>query len=96
MKRNWSKWWKAAAIRALKTVAQTLVGALPVGFVVTPVMIQDANWSYLYVVLAWIGTGLVSGVLSLLTSLAGLPEEQLESEYEDDPCDEDETEFERD
>lgn len=86
MKRDWKKWWKAAAIRALKTVAQTLVGTMPVGFVVTPVMIQDANWSYLYAILAWIGTGLVSGVLSLLTSLAGLPEENIEdNEVEDLP-----------
>ncbi len=85
MKRDWKKWWKAAGIRALKTFAQSLVGTMPVGFVVTPVMIQDANWNYLYVILAWIGTGLVSGVLSLLTSLAGLPEESIENEEEDLP-----------
>lgn len=68
------KWWKAAGIRALKTVAQTLASTLPVGFVVTPVMIQNADWSYLYIILAWLGTGLVSGIASMLTSLAGLPE----------------------
>lgn len=68
------KWWKAALIRAVKTVAQTLAGTLPVGFVITPVMIQNANWSYLYIFLAWLGTGLVAGVASILTSLAGLPE----------------------
>ena len=68
------KWWKAAGIRALKTIAQTLTGMIPVGFVITPVMIQDANWSYLYILLAWFGTGLLSGFMSLLTSLAGLPE----------------------
>ena len=84
MKRDWKKWWKAAAIRALKTVAQTLVGTMPVGFVITPVMIQEANWSYLFIILAWIGTGLVSGILSLLTSLAGIPEEQID-EVEDLP-----------
>lgn len=84
MKRDWKKWWKAAAIRALKTVAQTLAGTLPVGFVITPVMIQEANWSYLFIILAWIGTGLVSGILSLLTSLAGIPEEQID-EVEDLP-----------
>ena len=68
------KWWKAAGIRALKTVAQTLASTLPVGFVITPVMIQNADWSYLYIILAWLGTGLVSGIASMLTSLAGLPE----------------------
>lgn len=68
------KWLKAAGIRALKTVAQTLASTLPVGFVITPVMVQDADWSILYIVLAWLGTGLLAGVASLLTSLAGLPE----------------------
>lgn len=68
------KWWRAAGIRALKTVAQTLASTLPVGFVVTPIMVQNADWSYLYIILAWLGTGLVSGIASMLTSLAGLPE----------------------
>lgn len=68
------KWVKAAGIRALKTVAQTLGSELPAGFVITPVMIQNANWSYLYVILAWLGTGLLAGFFSILTSLAGLPE----------------------
>ena len=68
------KWWKCAGIRALKTVCQTLASTLPVGFVVTPVMIQNLDWSMLYVVLAWLGTGVLSGVVSMLTSLAGLPE----------------------
>ena len=68
------KWWRAAGIRALKTVCQTLASTLPVGFVVTPVMIQQLDWSTVYVVLAWLGTGLLSGVVSMLTSLAGLPE----------------------
>ena len=74
------KWLKAAGIRALKTVAQTLASTLPVGFVITPVMVQDADWSILYIVLAWLGTGLLAGVASLLTSLAGLPELKEESE----------------
>lgn len=69
-----SNWWKAAGIRAIKTVAQTLASTLPVGFVVTPVMVQEANWSFVYVVIAWLATGALSGLASLLTSLAGLPE----------------------
>lgn len=69
-----NEWWKAAGIRALRTVAQTLASTLPVGFAITPVMVQNANWSYLYIILAWLGTGLVSGLASMLTSLAGLPE----------------------
>lgn len=68
------RWLKCAGIRALKTVAQTLGSTIPVGLVITPAMIEQANWSYLTIILAWIGTGLLSGVASLLTSLAGLPE----------------------
>ena len=56
-------WWKAAGIRAIKTVAQTAIALIPAG-----VMIQEVNW------LMVIGTAGLAGVLSLLTSLAGLPE----------------------
>ena len=58
-----SKWWKAAAIRAIKTVAQTAVSMLTVGQLFTEV--------------DWIGILSISGVagiISILTSLAGLPE----------------------
>ena len=71
---NLKEWAIAAGIRALKTFAQTLASTIPVGFVVTPVMIQEANWTVFYVVAAWLCTGLLSGVNSMLTSLAGLPE----------------------
>ena len=74
MESKMTAWIKAAGIRALRTVAQTLGSELPAGFVITPIMIQNANWSYLYIVLAWLGTGLLAGVLSILTSLAGLSE----------------------
>ena len=67
--------WKAAFIRAFRTICQTLASTLPVGFVVTPVMVQQANWSTVYVILAWLATGFLGGVASLLTSIAtGLPE----------------------
>jgi len=67
-------WWKAAGIRALKTVGQTLAGQIPAGFIITPIMIENANWSYFNVILAWLCTGVVAGIASLCTSLAGLPE----------------------
>ena len=73
------RWWKAAGIRALRTVAQNLASTLPVGLVITPVMLQEANWKVVYVIAAWIVTGLFAGVASLLTSLAGLPEVENES-----------------
>ena len=51
------EFWKAAEIRAIKTVCQTLASTLPVGFVITPVMVQEANWSMIYVMVAWLATG---------------------------------------
>lgn len=56
-------WIKAAGIRAIKTVAQTAVATIG-----TSVMISDVNWVQVVSVSA------VAGILSLLTSLAGLPE----------------------
>lgn len=57
------KWIKCAGVRALKTVAQTAVSLISVGTVMS-----DINW-------AMVGSAsLVAGILSLLTSVAGLPE----------------------
>ena len=67
--------WKAALIRAVRTVCQNLASTIPVGIVVTPVMLQQMDISVVYIVLAWLATGLLAGVVSLLTSIAtGLPE----------------------
>ena len=66
---------KAAGIRALRTLVQTLGGTIPAGFAVTPVMIQNANWNYLHVFLAWLATGIVTAFASFCTALVtGLPE----------------------
>ena len=71
--------WKAAFIRALRTVAQNLASTLPVGLVITADMIEKANWKIIYVILAWFLTGLFGGITSLLTSIAtGLPEAEKE------------------
>lgn len=56
-------WWKAAGIRAVKTIAQTAVALIPVGVAVT-----EVHWLHV------LGTAALAGILSLLTSLAGLPE----------------------
>lgn len=56
-------WLKAALIRAIKTIAQTAVGMIAVGAALT-----DVNWLYVGSV------SLTAGILSILTSLAGLPE----------------------
>ena len=57
------KWWKAAGIRAVKTVAQAAVAAIG-----TTAMLSEVDW------LVVGSTALLSVVLSLLTSIAGLPE----------------------
>lgn len=57
------EFWKAAAIRALKTVCQTAIAMIG-----TAVVMSDVNW-------LMVGSAAVlSGILSILTSLAGLPE----------------------
>lgn len=58
-----AKWWKAAGVRAVKTVAQTAVGIIGASAV-----LSDVNW----VTVA--SASVLAGVLSLLTSVAGLPE----------------------
>ena len=70
-----TEFWKSALIRALRTICQSLASTLPVGFVITPMMVQEANWTMVYVILAWLGTGLLAGLTSILMSIAtGLPE----------------------
>ena len=57
------KWWRAAGIRALKTVAQTAVATIG-----TAAVMSEVNW------VAVLSASALAGILSLLTSLAGLPE----------------------
>ena len=64
-------WWEAASVRALKTVAQTLVGTVPATIVIG----ANVDWLGAGLVVANIvGSAVIAGVLSLLTSVAGLPE----------------------
>ena len=61
--KNWKIWIKAAAVRAVKTVAQTAVSLIGVGAVMS-----DIDW-------VMVGSAsLLAGILSILTSVAGLPE----------------------
>lgn len=63
MKRDWKKWFLAAGVRAIKTVAQTAVATIG-----TSAVISEVNW-------LMVGSAsLLAGILSLLTSVAGLPE----------------------
>lgn len=60
---NFKQWIKAASIRAIKTVAQTAVATIG-----TSAVMGDVNW-------IMVGSAsLLAGVLSVLTSVAGLPE----------------------
>lgn len=60
---KWKKWFKAAGIRALKTIAQTAIATIG-----SSAILSDVNWSIVGSAAA------LAGILSLLTSLAGLPE----------------------
>ena len=58
-----AKWWTAAAIRAVKTIAQTAIATIGCS-----ALIEKVNW------LVVLSASSLAGILSLLTSLAGLPE----------------------
>lgn len=61
--KDWKKWLKAAGVRAIKTVAQTAVATIG-----TAAVMGDVPWMMVG------SAALLAGVLSLLTSVAGLPE----------------------
>ncbi len=63
MKEKLLKWLRAAGVRAIKTVAQTAVATIGTGAV-----FSEVNWAMVA------SASLLAGVLSLLTSVAGLPE----------------------
>lgn len=70
-----NKFLKALCIRALRSFFQALASTIPVGVVITPIMIQTINTEFVYVVLAWIATALLHSLASVITSIAtGLPE----------------------
>ena len=61
--RDWKAWIRAAGVRAIKTVAQTAVATIG-----TSAVLDEVNW-------IMVGSAsLLAGILSLLTSVAGLPE----------------------
>lgn len=61
--KNWKSWIKAAGVRSVKTVAQTAVATIG-----TSALMGEVNW------IAVGSASLLAGILSLLTSVAGLPE----------------------
>ena len=68
-KKNWKQWVKAAGVRAVKTMAQTAVATVG-----TAAVVGEVNW-------VMVGSAsLLAGILSLLTSVAGLPEVKEEAD----------------
>lgn len=63
MKKNYVKWLKAAAVRAVKTIAQTAVATIG-----TSAVLSAVDWRVV------MSASLLAGLLSVLTSVAGLPE----------------------
>ena len=61
--KKWKSWIKAAGVRAIKTVAQTAVATIG-----TSAFLSQVDWRMV------ISASILAGVLSLLTSVAGLPE----------------------
>lgn len=75
MKQNFKAWVKAAGIRAIKTMAQTAIATIGT----SAVILSDINWLHIA------SAAVLGGVLSLLTSIAGLPEVD-ESETGEEEC----------
>ena len=63
--RDWKRWAKAAGIRAIKTMAQAAIGAIGAAAI-----LSEVDW------LVVGSTALLAGIVSMLTSIAGLPEEK--------------------
>lgn len=61
--KNWKTWIKAAGVRAIKTIAQTAIATIG-----TSAVLGEVNW------IAVCSASILAGTLSLLTSVAGLPE----------------------
>lgn len=64
------KWFKAAGVRAVKTIAQTSIATIG-----TSAVMSEVNWVMV------LSASLLAGILSMLTSIAGLPELKEEDEW---------------
>ena len=69
---NWKAWTRAAAIRAIKTICQTAVASIS-----TAAVLSEVDWKFV------VSASLLAGILSVLTSLAGLPEVDQDPAFDD-------------
>jgi len=72
-KSNFKQWIKAAGIRAIKTVAQTAIATIG-----TTALFTEVNWTIVA------SASVLAGILSILTSIAGLPEVDKPAEDDND------------
>jgi len=63
MKENFKYWLKCASVRAIKTIAQSMIALISVG-----TFMSDINWTQV------LSASILAGILSILTSIAGIPE----------------------
>lgn len=68
MKTYWKKWIKAAGIRAIRTMAQTAIATIG-----TSAVISEVNWAVVA------SSSVLAGIISLLTSISGIPEVKKET-----------------
>ena len=71
MKNNFKKWVKCAGIRAIKTVAQSAIATIG-----TSAVFDEVNW------IVVLSASALAGILSILTSIAGLPEVEVKEDDE--------------
>ena len=69
---NWKAWARAAAIRAIKTICQTAVASIG-----TAAVLSEIDWKFV------VSASLLAGILSVLTSMAGLPEVDHDTAFDD-------------
>jgi hypothetical protein len=67
--KNSKSWWSCAGVRAIRTIAQTAVATIG-----TAAIMSEANWVEV------VSSAILAGILSLLTSVAGLPEVPVKTE----------------
>lgn len=67
-KQYWKRWWKAALVRSVKTICQSAIATIG-----SATVLGEVNWTMI------VSASLLSGLVSILTSVAGIPEVKVEN-----------------